>query len=248
MGKELLTEARFEPDEVKKKLVKLKPSAAPGPDGVWTRILHKMADVLAKPLSLIFTKLFADGCVPAIWKKANVCPLFKKGVKGDTGNYRPVSLTCVIGKVMESLLRDRIIQHMVLHQLIRASQHGFMLGRSTLTNLLAYLESLTALVDEGHAVDVLYLDFAKAFDKVPHARLIAKCRGMGIEGKVLSWVEEWLSGRQQRVVLNGKFSGWADVGSGVPQGSVLGPTLFVIFINDIDYAVDVTGSVILEVC
>ena len=79
-----------------------------------------------------------------------------------------------------------------------------MLGRSTLTNLLAYLESLTALVDDGLAVDVLYLDFAKAFDKVPHARLIAKCRGMGIGGKVLSWVEEWLSGRQQRVVLNGK--------------------------------------------
>ena len=105
---------------------------------------------------------------------------------------------------MESLLRNRIIHHLVLHQLTRASQHGFMLGRSTLTNLLAYLESLTALVDDGLAVDVLYLDFAKAFDKVPHARLIAKCRGMGIGGKVLSWVEEWLSGRQQRVVLNGK--------------------------------------------
>jgi hypothetical protein len=145
-----------------------------------------MADVLAKPLAIIFTNLLADECVPGMWKKANVCPIFKKGIKGDTGNYRPVSLTCVVGKVIESLLRDKILQHLVLNKLIRKSQHGFMSGRSTLTNLLAYLEALTALVDEGHAVDVLYLDFAKAFNKVPHERLIAKCKGLGIDGKILA--------------------------------------------------------------
>ena len=103
---------------------------------------------------------------------------------------------------------------------------------------------LTKWLDEGAAFDVLYLDFAKAFDKVPIARLIEKCKGVGIEGNVLRWIKEWLTGRKQRVVLNGHASSWDDVWSGVPQGSVLGPTLFLIFINDIDNAVDVTGSVL----
>ena len=119
-----------------------------------------------------------------------------------------------------------------------------MAGRSCVTNLLEYLEELTKLVDRGASVDVVYLDFAKAFDKVPISRLLEKCRGLGIEGNILGWIKSWLSGRKQRVVVNGQASSWGQVLSGVPQGSVLGPTLFLIYINDIDNAVDVTGSVL----
>jgi hypothetical protein len=176
---------------VKKKLENLKPSSAPGPDGVWPRVLQKLASSLSIPLALIFTKLFQEGSVPSIWKQANVTPIFKKGIKGNPGNYRPVSLTCVICKIMESLIRDQLVLHLANNQLLRTSQHGFMSGRSTLTNLLEYLEVLTKLVDDGHSVDILYLDFAKAFNKVTHQRLIDKCRGLGVGGNVLAWVKEW---------------------------------------------------------
>ena len=164
--------------------------------------------------------------------------MFKKGKKGDPGNYRPISLTCILCKVMESLLRDAMVKFLLSNNLICSNQHGFLPGRSTLTNLLEYLETLTRLVDEGHEVDVLYLDFRKAFDVVPKERLLAKMNSIGVRGKVLGWVREWLTGRTQNVVLNGKVSEVGEVSSGVVQGSTLGPTLFLIYINDISSAVE----------
>ena len=237
-GDEALNNVIFTGEKVKEKLARLKPSAAPGPDKVWAKVLHSLADVLAEPLALVFSKLLDEGCVPAIWRHANVCPVFKKGKKGDPGNYRPISLTCILCKVMESLLRDAMVKFLLSNNLICSNQHGFLPGRSTLTNLLEYLETLTRLVDEGHEVDVLYLDFRKAFDVVPKERLLAKMNSIGVRGKVLGWVREWLTGRTQNVVLNGKVSEVGEVRSGVVQGSTLGPTLFLIYINDISSAVE----------
>ena len=155
-------------------------------------------------------------------------PIYKKGSKNIASNYRPISLTSQVGKVMEKLVKESIVAHLNKRNLIRESQHGFMEGKSCLTNLLSFLETATSYSDQGLPVD------SKAFDKVPHQRLITKLKAHGIGDTVANWVKGWLTDREQRVTIKGKQSPSLPVTSGVPQGSVLGPTLFVVYINDID--------------
>ena len=168
-----------------------------------------------------------EGTLPNDWKKANVTPLHKKGPKHKVSNYRPISLTSILCKTMERIVRDAIMEHMESNNLFTKHQHGFRKGHSCVTQLIEVIEEWTKELDSHNNIDAIYLDFQKAFDTVPHKRLITKLHGYGIRGKLLSWIENFLTDRKQRVILNGKESDWTDVSSGIPQESVLGPTLFI---------------------
>ena len=220
------------PELVREKLSKLHINKACGPDGFHVNVLKNVPD-FDIPLCLLFEQSLLTGFIPQDWKDANITPLFKKGSRLNPNNYRPVSLTSQVIKLLEKILYDQLMDYITKQDLISCHQHGFQKHCSCVTQLLECLYDWTKDYDEKNGVDAIYLDFRKAFDTVPHGRLLYKLHHLGIRGHALNWIQSFLGSRRQRVVLRNGSSDWRSVTSGVPQGSILGPILFLLYVNDI---------------
>jgi len=228
-----LSSVSFPPHKILKKLRNLKIGTAAGPDGFQAILLKNASESLALPLAQLYESLFSSSTVPKEWKLASVTPIFKKGKSCDVSNYRPISLTSLCCKVMESVIKDVILAYLLSKGLISGHQHGFLARRSTGTQLIECLNDWTLNIENKQSLDVIYIDFAKAFDSVVHSKLISKLMSYGICGNLLHWIENFLTDRYQCVSIDGFISSSCRVISGVPQGSVLGPILFIIYINDV---------------
>eukprot|EP00795_Rhopilema_esculentum_P002140 gene2140-17727_t len=183
-------------------LQSLKPSKSPGPDGLHPKVLREIAAQIANPLCIMFRASLQTGLIPDTWKLAHVTSINKKGKKDQKENYRPIVLTSVVCRIMKRLIKNVLTDHLLENKSFTPDQYGFREFRPCLSHLLEVFEEWTSLLNDNIPVDIFYFDFAKAFDSVPHKRLLTKIKSYGIEGYIYNWIKSFLTGRKQRVVLN----------------------------------------------